>query len=276
MSEGSQPIEENFLETFRESKFDAWGRSFETIKQGLTQWRIHQFVPYLHSGSSIFESACGIGLNLYLTVEIMQEQANISSIAVYGNEYLEENAERANQILQLLLDTQEGVSDDSRNKLGGICQGDSANLSFVPENAFDVVFTGYMNPLWDPLELGLDFMENYEEMKRICNSAKYGSDDDQKSENEKLVRIMQEKQEEWFSNWFKQMIRIAKPGAPVIVEDVAPPYCEADDWGGVNKEFWKAGVKKFAWQVDQDSLVFGESAVSKHRYHVFMRKVQGE
>ncbi len=82
-------------------------------------------------------------------------------------------------------------------------------------------------------------------MKDICKNANV----DWKSQ--KLLAIMQECQEDWFSNWVSQMIRIAKPGAPVIIEELAQPYCQIlRDWDGVTKDFWKQGVERYGWDID--------------------------
>ena len=66
------------------------------------------------------------------------------------------------------------------------------------------------------------------------------------------------------------MIRIAKPGSPVIAEDVAYPLCEVVwDWGGVSKDFWHSGVVKYGWDVDPSTLRFH---ARDYRYHVFFLK----
>lgn len=47
-----------------------------------------------------------------------------------------------------------------------------------------------------------------------------------------LRDIAQLRQEEFFAKWVGEMIRIAKPGKPVIVEHVSRPKCESlGDWG---------------------------------------------
>ena len=67
------------------------------MKDSLRPWKVKAFVPYLKSGDSIYESACGSGLNLLLTLEVLLEN-NITSITVSGNDYLEKSIYRANQI----------------------------------------------------------------------------------------------------------------------------------------------------------------------------------
>jgi hypothetical protein len=122
------------------------------------------------------------------------------------------------------------------------------------------------SPLWDPLELNKETRTNYKMMTHLCEHA----DGPLEWKNQKLLEIMQERQEEWFANWVSQMVRIAKPGAPVIIEELAPPYCQAKrDWGGVTKDFWKQGVERYGWDIDPSSIAFHDR---KKRYHVFMKK----
>jgi hypothetical protein len=70
------------------------------------------------------------------------------------------------------------------------------------------------------------------------------------------------------------MIRIAKPNAPVIVEQVSYPLCAAMfDWGGVNPSFWLSAVERYAnWDIDPASIRFDRDTIFRRRYHVFMRK----
>ena len=71
-----------------------------------------------------------------------------------------------------------------------------------------------------------------------------------------------------------EMVRIAKPGAPVIVEQVSYPFCEAYfDWGGVSQEFWTDyAIEKYDWLIDPASIEFEDDRLFRKRYHVFMRK----
>ena len=92
-------------------------------------------------------------------------------------------------------------------------------------------------------------------------------------EASKLAEIAQQKQEDWFALWVHEMIRIAKPGAPVIIEQVSKPYCnDMDDWGGVPHKFWASGIEKYGWNVDKNSLQLARDKVFKQRYNVFMQK----
>mmetsp|Transcript_13220 Transcript_13220/g.38046 ORF Transcript_13220/g.38046 Transcript_13220/m.38046 type:complete len:246 (-) Transcript_13220:25-762(-) len=239
------------------------------MKSTMKDFKKKHFVPYLRNGDSIFESACGIGLNLFATLEILQEYSNITHLNVYGNEYLSESTVQANRILQLLTNSQ-----GAGNQVRSICQGDSSDLSFIPADSFDLVFTGYITPLQDPLNMDIEGGESgLHRLKRNCLAIPK-LNETSRWKAVKVRDMMQERQNEWFSNWFQQMIRIAKPGSPVIVEEVAPPLCQdPSDWGGVSRQFWQTGVGIYGWDVDPESLEFGSrSGGSSLRYHVFFLK----
>ena len=71
------------------------------------------------------------------------------------------------------------------------------------------------------------------------------------------------------------MTRIAKPGAPVIIENTAPPLCaEHHDWGGVTQDWYvqRARDNIYNWDVDPSSMVFEDAQTFSHRYHLFMKK----
>jgi hypothetical protein len=117
-------------------KFDAWDRTYNKTKEDLYDWKKTQFAPNLESGFSIYESACGHGLNLYATLEIMNEVKGVENLIVYGNEYVPEAAAVSN-----------GLMDEvppANAKKGTICVADSSKLDFVPADAFDLVYTGYI------------------------------------------------------------------------------------------------------------------------------------
>eukprot|EP00934_Nitzschia_sp_Nitz4_P001591 Nitzschia sp. Nitz4//scaffold67_size101165//92837//94018//NITZ4_004545-RA/size101165-processed-gene-0.67-mRNA-1//-1//CDS//3329556522//1591//frame0 len=269
---GQPEFDEEFLSTYRTHVFDGWSRNFEEFKESMAEWKVKHFVPYLQSGNTIYESACGLGLNLYLTLELLQEHGNITNITVYGNEYIGENAEQANKMLDTLMEAQTAAVP--RNKIGAICQGDSTDLRFVPSDSFDLVFTGYLSPLWDPLNLLEGTDEGSGKMQKLCRDAQ-NKDSSQQWEAQKLVDIMQERQEAWYDKWFQEMIRIAKPGAPVIVEDIARPKCEAlRDWGGLHRSYWRSGIERYGWDVNRSTVAFGKRSedFDNNRYHMFVLK----
>jgi hypothetical protein len=121
---------------FRTSVYDHWGHTYDETKANLLDWKVHYFAPYLADGSSIFESACGIGLNLYLTLELLQEEAGIEHVVVYGNAYVEASTKTANQLFDRL--------PPAHAPKGRLCTGDSTDLSYIPSDSFDLVYTGYI------------------------------------------------------------------------------------------------------------------------------------
>ena len=47
-----------------------------------------------------------------------------------------------------------------------------------------------------------------------------------------LRDLAQRRQEDFYAAWVSEMIRIAKPGKPVVVEHVSQPKCDdREDWG---------------------------------------------
>jgi hypothetical protein len=125
-----------YVNSFRSSTtFDDWGRSYNEVKAKEHDWKVKHYIPYMKNASSMFESGCGIGLNLYMTLEILQ-QAGIEEIVVYGNEYVDASTQKANELFDLI--------PPAGAKKGQICTGDSADLSYIPVESFDLVYTGYL------------------------------------------------------------------------------------------------------------------------------------
>jgi SAM-dependent methyltransferase len=100
-------------------------------------WKSTRFAPHLESGDWIYESACGIGMNLYMTLEILNEVKGIESLKVFGNEYISLSVEVASAVF-------DSENPPFKAQKGTICRGDSANLDFVSSNTFDLVYTGYI------------------------------------------------------------------------------------------------------------------------------------
>lgn len=253
-----------YLSVFRTMEYDERqpraGISYNRVKAGMYEWKTSRFAQNLKDGDKIYESASGIGLNLVMTLEILQEaDAGIENLVVYGNDYSADSIRVAKE----LLIQQGGILSPMHGQLGTFCRADSTKLhEFVPPNAFDLVFTGYITPTMDPLQLNLATQDDLDrEYRSICE------------EQTTRAADMQRRQEDWFGAWVDEMIRIAKPGAPVIVEQVSHPYCEAlFDGGGVSQDFWRVAVDRYDWDVDIDSIAFENDVIVNERYHVFMRK----
>jgi hypothetical protein len=129
--------------------------------------------------------------------------------------------------------------------------------------------SSYYSPLLDPLHFETGTNENYDFYTTLCKHA----DDDW--EGKKLKEIAQQRQNDWYGHWVAEMARIAKPGVPVIVEQVSPRYCDAFfDWGGVDKDWWKKAAlnNTYDWDIDPESIEYEDDTIFRQRYHVFMLK----
>jgi hypothetical protein len=271
---------EEFLATFRTTEFDAWEKTYDQIKAGMKPFKAKYYPKYLKDGSHLYESACGIGLNLFMTLEILKEsKQNITGVTVYGNEYVTKSVEKARAVVLA-----DGVLPPG-NKMGNICPGDSTNLDFVPKNTFDVVYTGYITPQMDLLDLHEDNPEwdDWTEYDQVCSALWRSEAPSRQSPNQKskdwmglyLWEAMVQKQRDWFGSWVREMSSIAKPGAPIMIEQVSLPYClNQKDWGGVAKAFWhEAAVSNvYGWNVDPNSIEFMDDEVHDLRYNIFMLK----
>jgi hypothetical protein len=237
--------------------YDGWGKTYKQVKKGMRPWKMEHFKD-VKSGSAIYESAFGIGLNLLMTAQILYDDFGVSNLTLYGNEYMEDSVRIAHGLYK------QDVFPPS-TRLGQLCPADSRDLSFVPSNAFDVVYSGYITPLQDPLKQGDDWL--HWAKQELCPA--------KVPDKEALVANMQAIQEDWYNAWVQEMIRIAKPGAPVMVEQVSYPLCvETSDWGGVPRDFWTTGADVLGWEIDPQSIVFADDTVqTQDRYHVFMRKL---
>lgn len=128
----------------------------------------------------------------------------------------------------------------------------------------------FVSPLLDPLHFELEEIENIKRYNSLCEA-----DPDILWAEASLSRIAQERQNDWFGEWVAEMARIAKPGVPVIVEQVSAQYCEAAyDWGGVSRQWWQdtAANNTYGWNVDPESIVIEDDTIFRGRYHVFMMK----
>lgn len=253
----------DYLQVYRQTEFDNWGLTYEQVKESMRDWKARTYAPVFTDPDkvySIYESACGIGLNLALTTEILYETVPaLGRLEVHGNDYVEASVTLAQRLYE-----QGRIVDEYKGRMGRFCAADSTRLEHVPSDSFDLVFTGYITPLTDPLHIGHQY-DTPRDVERayqaICEN----------KTNPELVQQMQQAQEDFFEQWVAEMIRLARPGAPVIVEQVSLPLCEAYyDWGGVPREFWNASMAK--WPVDADSLLFENDTIMRGRYHVFFRK----
>ena len=253
-------------EDYRNEGYDGFTISYEQAKANIYDYITEYFVPPLRQNgeSSIYESACGTAANLLMTLEIISENG-INDVTVYGSEYVADSVTVARQMLEAHM--------PKSFHMGSICQADSTNLEHVPSNSIDVVFTGYIDPIVDPLGL-LDPEEDVSDAvdKSIERCKSVDEEDHEIAEKE------QRAQEEWFARWVTEMVRITKPGGAVIIEDVAKPICQIrQDWGGVSQAWWTMAVAKYGWDVDVDSITFepgprNPDRYKGRRYNVSMRR----
>ena len=135
----SQQIPTNvteWLQEFRTDEFDNWGHSYDYVKNHSYAFKSKYYPPNLKNGDTIYESACGVGLNLYMTLEILKEVKGIEELVVYGNEYVPESVTKSKNLFD--------SAPPASSQRGLICQGDSTHLHFVPSDSFDLVYTGYI------------------------------------------------------------------------------------------------------------------------------------
>jgi hypothetical protein len=277
---------DTLVATFRTAPNGDWGGlPYDAVKEGMRAWKTQFFLPHVRSGDRIYESAAGVGFNLLLTMELLAEaQAQpqdpwqtITNLTLYGNEYLPSSVTRANVLLPRVFGALSHAAGLAR--LGqGICQGDSTRLSNVPSDSFDVVYTGYILPLHDPLGLGaadptLTPRDVHLRYVALCREAA-ANGNPTRAKDTLSAEAAQARQQDFYASWVGEMIRLAKPGAPVLVEHVSQPKClEYADNGGVLQEWWYEAIDTYDWPIDPDSLALLDDTIfGTHRYHVFMRK----
>jgi hypothetical protein len=257
---------QSFLQSYRNTTYDAWGLTYEQVLEGMRNWKEQFVVPHVTSGDALFESACGIGLNLVLTAEVLHRHG-VDHLQLFGNEVLKESADLANLVLPALM-PQFGSSPTST-----VCPGDSTNLSHVPTSSMDLVFCGYMSELYDPLGFydNSTYMDE-DEARRRHKSLCRAPDGDWRSQA--LLKRAMGRLDSWHGAWVGEMVRIARPGKAVVVEQVRDGRCRGhlSSFTGISREWWPKAIEKFGWDVDVQSLRFQDDTLFHNRYHVFMRK----
>ena len=254
-----------FSKEFRAMTLDGWGITFNEVKELLRPWKEKVFVENIEPGDSVYESAMGIGMNLIISAEILREN-NIDGLTLSGNDYVAESVAVANSVWD------ENKELEQLAHKGFFCRADSSHLDYIPDNEFDFVYTGYIDPIVDPLQrwpTSLTVEEKWAKDVELCKS------DDKK--RQRLAKKAQKAQNEWFAGWVEHLIRIAKPGKVIAVESGAQSLCtNSEDWGGVDKSWWKGAISTYRWDVDPTSLYFQDILPHGNwkdtRYHVMMKK----
>eukprot|EP00978_Attheya_sp_CCMP212_P040405 scaffold220050_cov55-Attheya_sp.AAC.2 len=274
-------IETGGTVSFVNTLYDGNNEDYETIKEVLTSWKIKYFCPYLRSGHSIYESAMGSGMNLLLTIQILDFHCGIKDLFVAGNDYVQNNVKNAIYLHSVL---EPKLSQDSY-----FCVADSASSGtdhnhnpysisgHVPASSFDVVFTGYLEPFADPLGIFENIFNAHKKNEALVELLCEGGI----NENQNVVAAAavaakyQEAQEEWFAKWVHELIRIAKNGAPILIESIPLPLCShsINHVSGVPKSFWEQGVNTYGWDIDEETIEFYDMQFfGDFRYNVFMKK----
>lgn len=261
-----------YTKTFRKLEYMDWNKTYNQVKEGMKHWKVSRYLPNIKTGDSIFESGCGIGLGLLLTVELLQDE-NIRDLHLYGTDFGGTAATTANGLLDAVLTEAASVGGGKR---GAVCTADSTRLSFIPDNSFDFVFAGRISPVLDPWETNATASATTNATiarhREIC--ATKATD----WRSQMLYDLALERQSAWYGKWVSEMVRIAKPGVPLAIEQVSDPYCDDQQMdergGGVPHAFWQEGIATYGWDVDPESIDFESDVLfpDKHRYHVFMRK----
>jgi hypothetical protein len=218
--------------------------AYKELKNGLQDFLIRHFVPNLNDGDAILESECGDLMNLILTLDVLNEQGNITNLAVYGNTASNNSIPSIGMLLT-------EMSNKTNNSASKICM--STDLSFIPEDSFDLVFTGYFR------------VADSERVESLCQ------------QNNSIA--IQEFQNDYFSQWVGEMVRVAKPGAPIIIENVSPAFCPPSPTNtfsscGIDRPWWKSFVRIDDIPVHPESLVLEKSRLVDKEYHVIMNKEQ--
>ena len=203
----------SYMKVFRQVEFDNWGRTYDEMKRGMYSWKSHCFKE-LKSNDCIYESACGIGMNLYMTLEILQQTSGVTNITISGNDFVSSSVQIAQEIYSNN-GTFDHVLPSSFGQVGSIHEADSTKLDFIPSNSFDLVYTGYISPLNEPVDSKQSCSE---QQQKESNSASSNV-----ASTPTLAEQSQQLQNDWYGSWVGEMIRIAKPGVPIIVEQVSYP-----------------------------------------------------
>uniref|UniRef100_A0A7S2U5Y6 Uncharacterized protein n=1 Tax=Attheya septentrionalis TaxID=420275 RepID=A0A7S2U5Y6_9STRA len=270
---------------FQDIRYDGYPVSFTSMKETLRPWKVKYFCPYLKSGDSIYESASGSGMNLLLTLQILKLECNIHDLTIAGNDYIEQNVKNSIYL--------HSVIEPSMSRSSFFCVADSASSStehnhnpfaisgHVPEKSFHLVYTGYIEPIIDPIGItGADdnlplLDQTLYIVDMLCDFDNIHTKMESWWAAQRIATEYQQAQEEWFAKWVHELIRIAKPGAPILIENVPPRLCShfTDYTSGVAKDFWTRGVETYGWDVDVDSIqTVDMESPFQFRYSVFMKR----
>ena len=318
--------------------------TYNTWKEQITHWRTTKYIPSLKkTGANIFEVNCGLGLNLFMTYEIIhqsQPKDDIRDVHLYGSttttptrhfsHYYNDDSIRTAMTANVVLDTilQKEANFVGGGKRGMICpttttttttsssssststtnsNNDQSNyhlsidLSFIPDNSFDLVYTSYVPPLREIWDTDTNRMTNEEFVQRhveLCRT----KESDWKSSI--LYNISQQQHELLYGQYVSEMIRITKPGNVIAIEHVPIPFCDTvanindidgntvsyySGGTGIAPSFWYSNhtYERYQWNdIDRTSIEMEMDASSAlwwsadqnnnnyTHYHVVMKKIK--
>ena len=318
--------------------------TYNTWKEQMTHWRTTKYIPSLKkTGANIFEVNCGLGLNLFMTYEIIhqsQPKDDIRDVHLYGSttttpttrhfsHYYNDDSIRTAMTANVVLDTilQKEANFVGGGKRGMICpttttttttttssssttsnNNDQSNyhlsmeLSFIPDNSFDLVYTSYVPPLREIWDTDTNRMTNEEFVQRhveLCRT----KESDWKSSI--LYNISQQQHELLYGQYVSEMIRITKPGNVIAIEHVPIPFCDtvanindidgntvsyySGGGTGIAPSFWYSNhtYERYQWNdIDRTSIEMEMDASSAlwwsadqnnnnyTHYHVVMKKIK--
>lgn len=295
--------------------------TYSQIKEARLPWKRARFLPYLQqppqstknncssSGSrSMYISGTGNGWNAYLTLDILLEGNDNNNgqldIHLTGNDPNADNVVKATKLFSKEEQHGGGAVVVETTTATTFCYADSTNLSHIPSNTFDLVYSGDVQPLLDPLDLGKEIEQQDNDVREgryqeLCHAVKNAADADGADHADhtsssstswmalELYRTLQQRQMDWLGQWVAEMTRIAKPGAPIIVENLlwqqqqqaGDDYCDTNNtsWGRalvVDRQFWTLHATRntYHWNVDVASVVWETDPIASSRYNVFLQK----
>lgn len=286
---GNHPEAKNHQETSTDNQAltgDSEEYTFKELKENLREWTVNRIAPHVldeqmetstttttteHRQVSILEaSSSTLGSGLFLTLLLLEEmqaqRPNPTQFWVSGHDQnpspLSFSSFRDDKGMNKLPNVHLGV-------FCGVKESPLMNLSYIPQEMFDVVYSDHIPSLSNPL----DFVEPSEALFAkylgLCTS------DEQDAQGKPLREVALEKQEALLARWLGDLVRVLRPGGLVIVENIAVPLCESSKPEiGVHQEWWSAFILKNAHQLSMDpaTTTLEEDHLRNWRYHVVMRK----
>jgi hypothetical protein len=87
-----------------------------------------------------------------MTVEIVREEYNTTNLVVYGTDHHDVGVTTTESVDVPRMILREGLKRIN-STVGVVCSSDSTNLTYIPSKSFDLVYSGYVSPMPDPLDI---------------------------------------------------------------------------------------------------------------------------